>query len=198
MKIFLTLILFFAFSSIYAQEKYKILYFTSMGEIANTGKMFFRGRIEAKLLKKRYKEKKYFTLMYYKVYHRHLPYKVEVYHFRTNTLKTTYWFDKNARNFQFRKHGHRTINCTNTFTQKKSMLSKIERCDNQQQKAIVFDNWRWLYTYYYKNQKVYKKEMLKKEKVYSYRNNKLTSVIEYEEADIYPLHIPRLDDYPWQ
>jgi hypothetical protein len=198
MKIVLSIIILFAYSFSYAQGKYKILYFTNMGEISNTGKMFFRGSIEAQLLQKIHKEKKYdFTQMYYKVYHKNLPHKVEAYDFQSNKLKTTYWFDKNAINFQFRKHGKKNIDCTNTFTKKKTILTKIERCNNQHQKIIAFDDWRWHYSYYYQNSKVYKKEILKNEKVSIYKNATLTSIITYEEPDIYPMHRPKLDDYPW-
>jgi len=197
MKILFTLLLFFAYLPLYAQDK--VLYFTNMGEIANTGKMFFRGRIEPRLLQKIQQEKKYtFTKMYYKVYHRGLPYKVEAYDFQSNRLKSTYWFDKYAVNFQFKKYGKRTINCTNAYAKKKSILTKIERCTNQEQKAIVFDDWRWLYTYYYKNAIVYQKEILKNNKVYRYKNGKQKAIIPYEDADTYPLYRPKLDDYPWR
>jgi hypothetical protein len=197
MKIIVSIIILFAYSFSSAQENYKILYFTSMGEIANTGKMFFRGKTEARLLQKSHKEKKYFTRRYYKVYHKGLPHKVEEYDFQSNRLTTTYWFDKNARNFQFRKHAKKNIDCTNSFSKKQRIVTKIERCNNQEQKVIVFDDWHWLYTYAYKNLKTYKKEILKNHKVYTYKNSKLRSIIPYEEPDIYPMHRPKLDDYPW-
>jgi hypothetical protein len=199
MRIILSILLLFIYSSSYAQEKYKVIYFTQMGEIANTGKMFFRGRIELSQLEKSHQEKEYYTLMYYKVYHRNLPYKVEEYHFKSNTLKTTYWFDKNARNFQFRKHQakHKNIDCTNTFSKKQSIVTKIERCNNQHQITSVYDDWRWLTSYYYQNAKMYKKEILKNERIYTYKGKKQISSINYVEHDVYPMHLPELDDYPW-
>lgn len=199
MKIILSLLCFFIYTSSYAQENYKILYFTSMGEIANTGKMFFRGRTEVKYIQQSQNEKEYFTLMYYKVYHRNLPYKVEAYDFKSNILKTTYWFDKNARNFQFRKYQakHKNIDCTNTFSKKQSIVTKIERCNNQHQIISIYDDWLWLSSYYYQNAKLYKKEILKNDKVYTYKDKKIISTVLYEEPDIYPMHIPKLDDYPW-
>jgi len=199
MKTLLSILCLFTYSSSYAQEKSKVLYFTNMGEISNTGKMFFRGRISAHLLQEIHKEKKYhFTQRYYKVYHKGLPYKVEAYNFKSHTLKTSYWFDKNARNFQFRKHAKKSIDCTNTFSKKQSIVTKVERCNNQEQKAIVFDDWRWLSTYYYQNAKVYKKEIHKNNQVYHYKNGIQTKIIPYEEPDMYPMHIPQQDDYPWR
>jgi hypothetical protein len=44
---------------------------------------------------------------------------------------------------------------------------------------------------------MYKKEVLKDEKVSTYQNNKLISVKYYSDPDIYPMHRPKLDDYPW-
>lgn len=187
------------YTSSFSNDKH-ILYFTSMGEEFNQGKMFFRHRLKLSDIKELQKKKKSDSFLeYYKVFHNCMPYKVEAYDFKTNRLKYIYWFNKDAVNTKLRKYNNQGyIDCNNTYIKDNKITIKIKSCsDNSKEEIAYSDIWRWQYTYYYKNNKKYKKEIRQGNNIAIYQNGILTSVRLYGEPDIYPMHIPELDDYPW-
>ena len=169
-----------------------------MEDWEHSGKMIFRGRTNLPQITEKLKSKKHYTLFYYKVFHNCLPYKVEQYSFKTNKLKTVYWFDKYAINTKIRKHSSaKYIDCNKTYQQKEKFKVNTEVCSDNTKQITVFDGWTWKYTNYYKNNKLYKKDIYQNGKVYNKINGKLVFTGEYYEIDNDPLHIPKLDDYPW-
>jgi len=178
--------------------KNKIIYFTYMGNWGYNGKMFFRGRTTLPLIKKRLEKTKIDILFYYKVFHNCLPHKVEQYYFKTNKLKMIYWFNKNSINTHVRKYSNESyVDCNKTYLQRKNYNINTEVCNDGSKTITFFDEFGAKYSSYYKNDKLYKKDIYKGDKVYREINGTLVFTGEYYEIDNDPLHIPSLDDYPW-
>jgi hypothetical protein len=177
------------------KNKNKILYFIFMAELEYNGKIYFRTKIDKNQLN--YYEKLKGYPSYYKVYHQGIPKKVEEYNLKNNHLKKIYFFNKYAivkKTIDYTSKNEEII-CNYLYEKNK----KIKICNNQIKTITLIKNHSWNGELQYKNNEIYRKKVLKNNKVYILNSEgKVLEVFNYYEPDNIPIEFPKNDRYPWK
>lgn len=154
---------------------------------------------------------------YYKVYHKGMPIRIEVYNRSNDNLKSIYYMNGSARPYSlviYKSNSVVTCKISYKFDLNRNVIENINQSGEYKLKFIYFkeifdcdDNTRIVetsdpkkrkyYKKYYKNNKFVKQEVPKG--LYTYTYNAKGKLIRRDLiiSPIVPIHVPEWDDYPF-